>query len=148
MASTPDELTINYSEGGVDVVKELDKEVLSKGAWTTILFRYQDWDARKDEYSKDKYSIRRYQKRNGEYQQKSKFNISSKQQAKGIVDALQRWIEQLDGNPRWEAWQVRQAIQAVPLPAAHQTLMLLVSRTRIQALRSASETRRVSNESL
>ncbi len=39
MASTPDELTINYSEGGIDVVKELDKEVLSKGAWTTILFR-------------------------------------------------------------------------------------------------------------
>ena len=32
MASTPDELTINYSEGGIDVVKELDKAVLSKGA--------------------------------------------------------------------------------------------------------------------
>ena len=29
MASTPDEITINYSEGGVDVVKDLDKEVLS-----------------------------------------------------------------------------------------------------------------------
>ena len=48
-----------------------------QGAWTTILFRYQDWDPRKEEYSKDRFSIRRYQKRNGEYQQKSKFNISS-----------------------------------------------------------------------
>ncbi len=93
MASSPDELTINYSEGGVDVVKELDKEVLSKGAWTTVLFRYQDWDARKEEYSKDKYSIRRYQKRNGEYQQKSKFNISSKDQAEKIIEALQDWIK-------------------------------------------------------
>jgi len=93
MASTPDELTINYSEGGVDVVKELDKRVLSKGAWTTVLFRYQDWSPSKEEYSKDKYSIRRYQKRNGEYQQKSKFNISSPDQAKQLIAALQEWAE-------------------------------------------------------
>jgi len=92
MASTPDELTINYSEGGIDVVKELDKEVLSKGAWTTILYRYQDWDARKEEYGKDKYSIRRYQKRNGEYQQKSKFNISSPAQATQLIAALNKWL--------------------------------------------------------
>jgi len=93
MPSTPEELTINYSEGGVDVVKELDKRVLSKGAWTTILFRYQDWVPSKEEYSKDKYSIRRYQKRNGEYQQKSKFNISSPDQAKQLIEALQEWTK-------------------------------------------------------
>lgn len=94
MASTPDELTINYTDGGVDVVKELDKEVLSKGAWTTILYRYQDWVPSKEEYSKDKYSIRRYQKRNGEYQQKSKFNISSPDQAKQLIAALNKWIDE------------------------------------------------------
>lgn len=93
MSSTVEELTINYSEAGVDIVKELDKRVLSKGAWTTILYRYQDWDARKEEYSKDKYSIRRYQKRNGEYQQKSKFNISSPDQAKQLIQALEQWLE-------------------------------------------------------
>ncbi|MCB1790687.1 MAG: hypothetical protein KDJ27_09625 [Gammaproteobacteria bacterium] len=93
MASSPDELTINYSEGGVDVVKELDKEILSKGAWTTILYRYQDWDPRKQEYGKDKYSIRRYQKRNGEYQQKSKFNISSPDQAQQLITALSKWLQ-------------------------------------------------------
>lgn len=94
MASSPDELTINYSEGGVDVVKELDKRVLSKGAWTTILYRYQDWVPSKEEYSKDKYSIRRYQKRNGEYQQKSKFNISSADQARQLIEALQDWTKE------------------------------------------------------
>ena len=93
MASSPDELTINYSEGGVDTVKELDKRILSKGAWTTILFRYQDWDNRKDAYSKDKYSIRRYQKRNGEYQQKSKFNISSPDQARKLIETLEGWLD-------------------------------------------------------
>ncbi|MGD1983021.1 MAG: hypothetical protein PVF93_03840 [Chromatiaceae bacterium] len=93
MPSTPDDLTINYAEGGIDIVKELDKEVLSKGAWTTVLFRYQDWDARAQNYSKDKYSIRRYQKRNGEYQQKSKFNISSPDQARQLIAALNRWLD-------------------------------------------------------
>jgi hypothetical protein len=92
MASTPDELTINYSEDGIDVVKELDKVILSKGAWTTIIFRYQDWNRSKEEYGPDKYTIRRYQKRNGEYLPKSKFNISSKDQAKSVIEALQGWI--------------------------------------------------------
>ena len=93
MPSTPEELTINYSEGGVDIVKELDKRILSKGAWTTILYRYQEWNNSKQEYGKDKYSIRRYQKRSGEYQQKSKFNISSPDQAKQLIEALQGWVQ-------------------------------------------------------
>jgi len=92
MASTPDELTITYTEDGIDIVKELDKKVLSKGAWTTLIFRYQEWNRAKEEYSKDKYSIRRYQKRNGEYQQKSKFNISSLDQATQLIEALTEWV--------------------------------------------------------
>ncbi len=91
MASTPEELSISYTEDGTEIVKELDKVILSKGAWTTILFRYQEWDRAKGAYGPDKYSIRRYQKRSGEYLPKSKFNISSKDQAKAIIEALQAW---------------------------------------------------------
>jgi hypothetical protein len=94
MASTVDELTINYAEDGVELVKELDKQVLSKGAWSTIIYRYQDWNKAKGEYGPDKYSIRRYQKRSGEYMQKSKFNISSKDQALGLIAALNKWIDE------------------------------------------------------
>jgi hypothetical protein len=94
MASTVDELTIAYSEDGIDVVKELDKEILSKGAWSTIIFRYQEWNRTKGEYGPDKYSIRRYQKRSGEYMPKSKFNISSKDQAKNIIQALEKWTKE------------------------------------------------------
>ncbi len=92
MASTIDELTIEYSEDGVLTVKELDKVVLSKGAWSTVLFKYQDWDRAKEEYGPEKYTIRRFQKKNGEYKLKSKFNISSKDQALKLIDALQKWI--------------------------------------------------------
>jgi len=93
MATTVDELTVTYEEDGIETVKELDKKVLTKGAWSTIIYRYQDWNRAKAEYGPDKYTIRRYQKRNGEYQQKSKFNISSKEQAEKVIEALQEWIK-------------------------------------------------------
>ena len=94
MASTVDDLSIEYVEDGITVVKQLDKVVLSKGAWSTVIFRYQDWDRQKEQYSKDKYTIRRYQKRNGEYFQKSKFNISSPDQARSLIAALQGWLDE------------------------------------------------------
>lgn len=93
MAETIEELTVDYTDGDIKTVKELDKKVLSKGAWSTIIYRYQDWDRSKEQYGADKYTIRRYQKRNGEYQQKSKFNISSAKQAKEIIEALKEWVE-------------------------------------------------------
>ncbi len=93
MATTVDELTVTYEENGIETVRELDKQVLTRGAWSTIIFRYQDWDRQKEQYGPDKYTIRRYQKRNGEYQMKSKFNISSKDQAEKIIEALQNWIK-------------------------------------------------------
>ncbi len=93
MAETVDELTVTYEDGGIEMVKELDKKVLTKGAWATVMYRYQDWNRSKEEYGPDKYTIRRYQKQNGEYKQKSKFNISSKDQAKSIIAALEDWIK-------------------------------------------------------
>jgi hypothetical protein len=92
MATNVDDISINYTEEGVLLVKELDKEVLTKGAWSTIMFKYQDWDRNKNIYGPEKFSIRRYQKRNGEYQQKSKFNISSAEQAGKIIEVLQKWV--------------------------------------------------------
>ena len=92
MSETIDEITIDYEEGDILTTKQLDKVILTRGAWTTILFKYQDWDRAKEVYGDNKYSIRRYQKRNGQYMQKSKFNISNKAQAEKIVNALQSWF--------------------------------------------------------
>ena len=92
MVSHIDELTINYTEDGVLVVKELDKAVLSRGAWATVIYRYQEWDRRKNDYGPVKFTVRRYQKRDDVYRQRSKFNISSVDQAAKIADILQKWI--------------------------------------------------------
>jgi hypothetical protein len=93
MTEKAEDLSVTYVEDGIDVVQELDKAILSRGAWTTILFRYREWDRAKGAYGGDKYTIRRYQKRGGEYRQQSKFNISSRDQARAIVTALTQWTE-------------------------------------------------------
>lgn len=92
MVETIDEITVNYEEGGELLVEELGKVILSKGSWTTILFKYREWDNKKEMMGPIKYTIRRYQKRNGVYRQQSKFNISSVKQAQGLYDALGAWI--------------------------------------------------------
>jgi hypothetical protein len=94
MAETVDELTVEYFEGEQMTVKELDKVILTKGAWATVMFRYQDLDRKTGDFGSDKYTIRRYQKRNGEYSQRSKFNISSRDQAEQIVAALTKWTNE------------------------------------------------------
>jgi len=94
MASTVDELTVNYTENGSLVVKELDKVILTKGAWSTVIFKYQDLDRKTSEYGPVKFTIRRYQKREGEYKPKSKFTVSSIDQAKKVIAALQGWIDE------------------------------------------------------
>ena len=94
MASDVNDLTVEYEEDGRVIVKELDKIILSKGAWATIIYRYKQWDNRKEDYGQDLYTIRRYRKLSGKYSQQSKFNISSKDQAKKIIDALQKWTDE------------------------------------------------------
>lgn len=96
MASTIDELTVSYFEEGVETIKELNKEVLTKGAWTTIMFRCQNWSNKLQDYGPVYFSVRRYQKKNGEYKARSKFNISNVGQAEKIIAVLQRWIA--EGN--------------------------------------------------
>lgn len=92
MAENIDDISIEYTEEGILTTKQLDKVVLTRGAWTTIMFRFQTWDKRKQSYGPEAYSIRRYQKKGGAYMQRSKFNISNVEQAKKIIEVLNTWI--------------------------------------------------------
>lgn len=92
MAETVEELTFNYkNEEGQLVRKELSKEVLSKGAWATLMFLYQDLDRRNNVFRAPKVSIVRYKKSNGVYRKQSSFNISSERQARQIMEILEQW---------------------------------------------------------
>lgn len=96
MVSDVEDLTVNYEEEGVLVVEELDKVILTKGAWATIIFKYRQWQRSKEEYGPERFTIRRYRKMGGEYRQQAKFNISSVDQAKKIIEALTVWVEEAE----------------------------------------------------
>ena len=93
MVENVDDLTVQYEEGGQVLVEELDKKILSKGAWATVVYQYREANRSTGEMGKTKFTIRRYQKKNGVYRQQSKFNISSEKQATELIDALQGWLD-------------------------------------------------------
>ena len=93
MATDANELTVNYNdEDGRLLCKELSKEVLSKGAWATVMYKYADLNKQSGEYSDPKVVIHRYQKSGGEYKRRSKFNISSAKQARKVIETLNAWF--------------------------------------------------------
>jgi hypothetical protein len=92
MAEKIDDLTVNYFQDDVEVIKEVDKQILSRGSWTTIMFLYREKEKESEEFGPEKVSIRRYQKRSGVFKQQSKFNISSAKQARQVVEALEKWF--------------------------------------------------------
>lgn len=95
MAETIDDISIDWTdEEGVQKVKELKKEVLTRGAWATVLFAYQEVGRGEEAFGPVKFRVGRYQKRNGRFSPHSKFNISSVKQAKQVVQILQTWIEE------------------------------------------------------
>jgi len=92
MAERIEELTFDYrNEENVLVRREVDRAVLSKGAWATIMYLYQDLDRRAGTYKPAKVSIVRYRKNNGVYRKQSSFNISSEKQGRAIMEVLDRW---------------------------------------------------------
>mgnify|MGYP001572855408 CR=1 FL=1 len=98
MAETIDDITINFESDGKLVIKELNKAVLTKGSWTTIMFLYQDLDKKNDTYNPAKVAIRRYQKRGGGYRLQSKFTISNKKQGEKIIEILNGWYGNMAVN--------------------------------------------------
>lgn len=96
MAETIDELTYDYEEDGRMVRKELQREILSKGSWSTIMFLYQELDRKTEEWRPPKAAIVRYQKRKGVYRKQSSFNISSEKQARQIVAAIDKFFPPSD----------------------------------------------------
>ena len=91
MAESIEELSYDYEEDGKLVRKELERHVLSKGSWATVMFLYQELDRKSETWRAPKVAIVRYKKWNGVYRKQSGFNISSEKQARQIVEAIERW---------------------------------------------------------
>jgi len=95
MAETIDEVSYNYEDEGKLVRKEMKKEVLTKGAWATVMFLYQELDRKTEQWGPPKVSIVRFKKSGGVYRKQSSFNISSEKQARQIVDVIEKWYAEV-----------------------------------------------------
>ena len=98
MSDNIDDLSVEFVQDDRLVVKQVDKKILTRGNWTTIMFKYVEMDKKTGEYGAPKVSIRRYQKRSGVYRMQSKFNISSGKQAHQISGALMAWFPESSGK--------------------------------------------------
>lgn len=98
MAETIEEITYDYEEDGRLVRREIQREILSKGAWSTIMFLYEELDRKSEEWRPPKVAIVRYKKWNGQYRKQSSFNISSEKQARQIIAALEHWFDGREGQ--------------------------------------------------
>ncbi len=92
MTETIYELTMNYEEDGILVIEELDKVVLNRGAWTTILFRYRERNRQTGEFGPPKAGLRRYQKFRGVFRKRDAINLSEKT-AEILLKTLPEWFE-------------------------------------------------------
>ena len=95
MAETIEELSYNYEDEGVLVRKELDKMVLTKGSWATVMFLYQELDKASGKFRAPKIAIVRFKKFKGAYRKQSSFNVSSEKQARQITDVFERWYAKM-----------------------------------------------------
>src|SRR5688500_15007175 len=95
MAETLEELTYNYEDEGTLVRKELDKVVLTKGSWATMMFLYQELDKATGQFRAPKIAIVRFKKWKGAYRKQSSFNVSSEKQARQITEVFEGWYAKM-----------------------------------------------------
>lgn len=96
MAETLDELTYDYEEDGTLVRKELDRVVLTKGGWATMMFLFQELDRKSGKFRAPKMAIVRFKKSKGSYRKQSSFNISSEKQARQIAAVFEQWYPKIE----------------------------------------------------
>ena len=91
MAENINDITVNYEEEGELLVEEIDKVILTRGAWTSILFRYRERDRQSGAMGPPKATLRRYQKYQGVFKKRDAINLSA-DAAKTLVETLGQWL--------------------------------------------------------
>ncbi|HEY2729059.1 MAG TPA: hypothetical protein VGK52_03905, partial [Polyangia bacterium] len=75
--------------------KQLDRVILARGGWATVMFLYQELDREAGTYRAPKMAIVRFKKWKGAYRKQSSFNISNENQARQIVEVFEGWYPKM-----------------------------------------------------
>ena len=95
MPDTLEELTYDYEDEGVLVRTQIDRAVLTKGGWATVMFLFQELDRAKGKFRPPKMAIVRFKKSKGSYRKQSSFNISNEKQARQIAEVFEKWYPKM-----------------------------------------------------
>jgi hypothetical protein len=92
-----EDITIAYEENGEEIIKEEDKFILAKGAWSTVAYLYRQKD-KNGEFGDKRVRLVRYKKRNGKYLTHAKFNLTGPAQVEKLVEKLNEWYSEEKSN--------------------------------------------------
>ena len=84
-------MTFDLEDDGVLVRKQLDRVVIARGAWATVMFLYEELDRATGAFRAPKMAIVRFKKWNGVYRKQSAFNLSGEAQARELTQVFERW---------------------------------------------------------
>ena len=91
-----DELTITREgDDRFPAREELKKEVLTTGAWSTVVYMYKEMKRTKagESWSDPKLALVRYRKLKGALRPQKEFAISNLEHAKKLREVLGQWLE-------------------------------------------------------
>ncbi len=92
-----EDISIAYEENGEEIIKEEDKFILAKGAWSTVAYLYRQKD-KNGELGDKRVRLVRYKKRNGKYLTHAKFNLTGPAQVEKLVEKLNEWFSEEKSN--------------------------------------------------
>jgi hypothetical protein len=78
------------------VRKQIDRAILTKGSWATVMFLFQELDRAKNKFRPPKMAIVRFKKAKGSYRKQSSFNISNEKQARQITEVFEGWYAKIN----------------------------------------------------
>jgi hypothetical protein len=96
-----DELTYDQEVDGVLVRRQLDRAVLARGAWATVMFLFEELDRTTGAYGAPRMAIMRFQKWKGGWRKHAAFNVANAAQADELAAVLARWTPRMapEGEP-------------------------------------------------
>ncbi len=93
-----DKLTANWTDerDGKQKVEELKKEILTRGAWTTIMYLIRELDSKTGQFgTEDPHP--EISEKGDSYMPRSKFTITNAKQAYQIMEIMKKWYPENPG---------------------------------------------------
>jgi hypothetical protein len=86
-----DELTYDHEDDGVLVRKQLERVVIARGAWATVMFLYEELDRATGSFGAPKIAFVRLKKSRGAYRKHASFTIAGGDETRRLGAILAGW---------------------------------------------------------